>query len=70
MFFFNYFWRPPMAPTFGQFPANFRFSGALICEVWDNMWKSQGCIEKSKGKNPKGRRPQGIWPRDLPRDTP
>jgi hypothetical protein len=26
----DFFWRPHMAVTFGQFPANFRFSGALL----------------------------------------
>ena len=29
IFFFKLLWRPHMAATFGQFPANFRFSGAL-----------------------------------------
>ena len=27
------FWRPHMTATLGQFPANFRFSGALVMSL-------------------------------------
>ena len=25
------------------------------------------CLGRSQGQNPRGRRPRGFWPRDLPR---
>ena len=34
-----------MAATFGQFPANFRFSGALVCTV-SVLGQDEGYTEK------------------------
>ena len=42
------------------------YTGTLFEKAEEVSWWML-CLGRSQGQNPRGRRPQGFWPRDLPR---